>query len=334
AGQLLGHGVIGADLNGDGYSEVAMSAIYNSEAASTAGAMYIGYLRVDLDRDGVLDDTGLLETGTDCNDADGTVSSDQTYYLDEDGDGLGVNTTTTSVCSSVPPDGYTDNATDTNDTIANNGVEIDDDNVDNDGDGEVDEANTKSENDAHPEYSTYDPLDEAAVASAVTAVRAKKPGKLRVRFADDSVYVYTIFKGANGNPTILQYLASGYYLLLDKAGKKVAWVNVLNGAVVDRTKLTGRGYKKHDLQLVDLRSDGQQDLVIASQKKTARVRLAIAALNMTTLLFQQQDQIVVTAPGVKLAKTTVVGNTIDLRNQQVAILSLMVTKAHRLVWLQ
>ncbi|EKD79285.1 MAG: hypothetical protein ACD_41C00112G0001, partial [uncultured bacterium] len=293
----------------------------------------VGYLRVDVDRDGVLDDSGLVETGTDCNDADGTVSSDQTYYLDEDGDGLGVDTTTTSLCSSVPPDGYADNAADTNDTIVNDGVEIDDDNIDNDGDGKVDEANTKSENDAHPEYSTYDPLDEAAVDSAVVSVRAKKSGKIRVRFADDSVYVYTIFKGVNGKPTVLQYLDSGYYLLLDKAGKKVAWVNVLNGAVIDRTKLSKRGYTTHHLQLADLRNDDRKDLIMTSRKR-AQVRVAIAALNLTKLQFQQQDQIVVTAPGVKLANTTVVGNTIDLRDQRVAIVNLIVTKAHRLVWLQ
>ena len=147
------------------------------------------------------------------------------------------------------------------------------------------------------------------------------------------MYVYTIFKGVNGKPTVLQYLDSGYYLLLDKAGKKVAWVNVLNGAVIDRTKLSKRGYTTHHLQLADLRNDDRKDLIMTSRKR-AQVRVAIAALNLTKLQFQQQDQIVVTAPGVKLANTTVVGNTIDLRDQRVAIVNLIVTKAHRLVWLQ
>lgn len=45
----------------------------------------------------------------DCAYDDPTVASEQTYYQDSDGDGLGDPNQTTSVCFSVPPDGYTNN---------------------------------------------------------------------------------------------------------------------------------------------------------------------------------------------------------------------------------
>ncbi len=70
----------------------------------------------DYDNDGV-------STGTDCNDADSAISSNQTYYQDADGDGLGSATVTTSVCSYTAPSGYVTNNTDSNDSdFDNDGV--------------------------------------------------------------------------------------------------------------------------------------------------------------------------------------------------------------------
>jgi hypothetical protein len=68
---------------------------------------------LDADSDGV-------SNATDCNDYDASISGNQTYYRDADGDGLGDASTTTGICSLTAPDGYVTNSTDTVD-IASNG---------------------------------------------------------------------------------------------------------------------------------------------------------------------------------------------------------------------
>lgn len=55
----------------------------------------------------------------DCNDADASISSNQTYYRDADGDGQGSDTTT-AVCSLTAPAGYVSNSDDQNDTDFDN----------------------------------------------------------------------------------------------------------------------------------------------------------------------------------------------------------------------
>ncbi|MBI4407263.1 MAG: FG-GAP repeat protein [Candidatus Kerfeldbacteria bacterium] len=330
---LLGYGLVGANLNGDSYPELVTSAPYNDSGANASGTVYVGYLRIDADGDGTLSSAGILEQGTDCNDDDATVVADQTYYLDEDGDDLGVDTETTVLCSSTAPTGYADNTDDTNDEIKNNGIEIIGDEVDNDGDGEVDETNTKAENGSHPEYGSDDPTDADAVAAAIVSVKAKKQGKVRVRYADDSVYVYTIFgRPGSRKPSLKQYPNSGYYGVLDKAGKKIALLNVLNGKVVDTTPIDGKGFRKHFLQFTDLRDDGTMDVVITSKHRSSTiVRVAIAAVRVShhrrIRLYATQT---IDAPQTVLRNTTIVGNTIDIRDTQTAIVSLLVTKQHKL----
>ncbi|EKD79426.1 MAG: hypothetical protein ACD_41C00075G0002, partial [uncultured bacterium] len=97
-GDAAGSWVGGGDINGDSQSDILVGAYNNDDGGSDAGAAYVGYLYVDADRDGVAGTSGLLATGSDCSDSDATVSSNQTYYQDSDGDGLGSDTTT-SVCS-------------------------------------------------------------------------------------------------------------------------------------------------------------------------------------------------------------------------------------------
>jgi len=57
---------------------------------------------------------------TDCNDGDATVTANQTYYRDVDGDTLGSAASTTSVCSSSAPSGYVTNTLDSNDNDYDN----------------------------------------------------------------------------------------------------------------------------------------------------------------------------------------------------------------------
>lgn len=69
----------------------------------------------DYDNDGV-------STVSDCNDADASIFTNQTYYLDADQDGLG-SATFTTICSYTTPAGYVTNSTDSNDAdFDNDGV--------------------------------------------------------------------------------------------------------------------------------------------------------------------------------------------------------------------
>lgn len=321
-----------SDLNNDGYAELVTTSPYNDDSAANAGALYIGYMVIDADGDGAISDQGLAMTSTDCNDNDATVSSDTTYYIDADGDGLGVSANSISVCAGTAPAGYTDNTNDTNDVIKNNGVEIAGDGVDNDNDGIIDEVNTKAENGIHPQYGDEDPTDTTLVSAAITAVKGKKHGKVSVRYADNSVYVYTVFSGARGKPSVKQYPALGYYVVLDKSGKKLALLNILNGKVGDRAALADSGFRQHFLQFSDLRSDSVMDIVIASQHNTS-VRVATAAVNLTKNRLQKLSQLTVSAAGAVLSNTTIVGNTVDIRNAHTAIISLFVNKRHHLLQL-
>jgi hypothetical protein len=79
----------------------------------------------------------------DCNDDDKTVFENQTYYKDEDGDGYGNSAKPVSVCSSVAPVGYVNNSSDCNDSnpaISPAAVEVCGNRIDDNCDGEVDEA--------------------------------------------------------------------------------------------------------------------------------------------------------------------------------------------------
>ncbi|MFA6028181.1 MAG: hypothetical protein WC752_04615 [Patescibacteria group bacterium] len=160
-----GDGISSAgDVNGDGFDEILVGAD-GYDGGDYTGVAYLGYLYIDSDGDGLAGSSGLFsgldtndndhdndgsETGTDCNDDDATVSANQTYYQDADGDGLGNLASPASFCSLTAPEGYTDNITDTNDNDHDNdgsetGVDCNDNDaslsattnyfVDSDGDG-------------------------------------------------------------------------------------------------------------------------------------------------------------------------------------------------------
>jgi hypothetical protein len=62
--------------------------------------------------------SGVSLTNTDCNDLDGTVTADQTYYVDGDGDGFGDASNTVSECLSTPSSGNVTDNTDCDDAVA------------------------------------------------------------------------------------------------------------------------------------------------------------------------------------------------------------------------
>lgn len=186
----------------------------------------------DADNDG---SEGSTWAGEDCDDGQVLLSTEIVYYRDEDGDGLGSPDVSQSACSLNAPTGYVDNDYDTNDAVANAGVEIADDNLDNDADGEVDELNESTIDvpNTHPAYDALDPSTEEA--AQVARARGARYGRIIVRYADESEYRYTIFRTTRTYKLKVRTIANTAYAVV-KGKKKVAIVNLLNGEVIAKRK--------------------------------------------------------------------------------------------------
>ncbi|MEK7540152.1 MAG: hypothetical protein AAB558_02800 [Patescibacteria group bacterium] len=110
-----------ADLDGDGLGSDTTTTLCTSTAPSGYVTNSTDLNDSDYDNDGV-------STSADCNDADATISTKQTYYLDADGDGLGSDTII-SICSYTTPSGYVTNSDDLNDADYYNLLDVDRDGV-------------------------------------------------------------------------------------------------------------------------------------------------------------------------------------------------------------
>ncbi len=186
---------------------------------------------VDKDDDGVFADV-------DCSDEDETVLGPTTFYADEDADGLGDPLNSTSDCGSEAPEGYIDNADDTDDTtpFVWSTIEYDDNGIDDDGDGSVDEVNRLSENGLHPTYSTLDPSSTTDYATYVSSVAVAKNGAILVTYVDHSVYYYEVFnssfpRGVVTTKSVTSRRGTGTLLVTASSGKKVL-VNAYTGRVM------------------------------------------------------------------------------------------------------
>lgn len=385
--------VTGGDLNGDSFYDLVIGA---PDVSSGAGAVFIGYLYMDSDRDGTAGTGGLLALGTDCNDSDATVTTNQTYYQDVDGDGLGSDTTTsvcsssapagyvansndandtdydndgsptgtdcsdtdatvttdqtyyqdsdgdglgsdttTSVCSSTAPAGFVANSNDTNDSISNAGVEIDGDGVDNDGDGTIDEVNTISENGEHPEFGSTDPTDTTAYAANIVSIAGAKRGKIRVTYADNSVYVYRIFTQYDGTEKtkVKSFNATGHVVVLHPKAKKLALVNVYDGEVFDRQKLSTKKFNKSALKMLDVRHDGSTEAVVVAKKK-ALVKVSVVKVKPATHALVKKDSASVQNSTIVPKKTKAVKKQLRLRNSNGAVVEwFRVTQKYKLILL-
>ncbi|MBI4592047.1 hypothetical protein HY733_01210 [Candidatus Uhrbacteria bacterium] len=193
---------------------------------------YSGYpISCDEDGDGV-------DAASDCDDDDASISAEQTYFLDADGDTLG-SSTTTSVCSLSSPSGYVTNSSDTNDSIPNFGVEISGDGVDNDGDGTIDEYNTVASNGMHPYYSTLDPLDTALKSTSITSVSGTIDGDILVTYADSSTFQLDALSLTTSMTTSVRSVEGTAYLVVS-LGRGAAIVNGYTG-VIEKSVVFPRG---------------------------------------------------------------------------------------------
>lgn len=331
AGSSLGFG----DLNGDALEDVIIGARANDDAGTDAGAVYIGYLYIDSDHDGTPGTEGLLAeedpaSSSDCNDGDGTVSEDQTYYTDADGDGLGSDTST-EVCSSTAPEGTTDNSGDVDDTVVNDGVEIGEDFVDNDGDEEVDEDNTVEENGPHPGYEDLNPAEEEPYVASITQVKGGRQGRIRVFFSDGSVYKYTIFPQftARKKTKVKSFSDTGLLTVTHAKGKKLALVNVYTGEKLSTVKLGKKKYSLTSQKQIDLRQDGKVEVVVTSSKKQ-QVRVSVVRVKVAKLKLKKKVS-ATSVVSIRVKKTQGDGNQLHLRNKKnVSVVIYKVTKKYRL----
>ncbi len=290
ANDALGTAVTMGDFNGDAFDDIAMSAPGVDNGFVNAGAIYYGALYIDADRDGVAGTSGFLANGTDCNDADPNGTTNITYYRDEDEDTLGNSKESTVECSNAAPTGYVANGDDIDDTIKNNGIEIGGDDVDNDGDGDIDEVNTVSKNGKHPEYKSYvpgsDQQGEYSYSNAVKKIQGAKNGNILVTYMDDSVYRYKIFDNDTDIKTTVQHylklevLDTGFLLVLSPRAKKMAVVNAYNGKVKERETISKTGYKASGFKAYSLSGNGIDNVVITAKNgKTDSVLLAILRID-------------------------------------------------------
>lgn len=325
--ESFGRSIAVDDLNGDNRLELIVGAHGYS---SSAGAVYVGYLSIDADEDGVLSSTGLVYTGTDCNDSDATVSASQTYYADTDADTLGDPLVTTSLCSSTAPAGYVANANDTDDLIPNNGVEISGDAIDNDGDGEIDEHNTLEENGAHPYYSTLDPADSAE--STLLTVTGMTMGRVKVKYADNSIYDYPVFDSASTKKTkVEQFKQSGYGVVLHKKGTKTFLLNLLSGEKADTLVLSSKASDSKDLLLGDLRKDGSTEAIVTT-KTGSTVKVYVIHVKKKSGSLALYDKTGVASKKVNVNKTKIKKNTILLRSKTLQVIeALQVNKTYQFV---
>ncbi len=309
------------DGDGDGYGDATDSIVSCTATAPD------GYASNNSDSNDNDADNDGSETGTDCNDADDSISENQTYYADDDGDGLGDASDSTSVCSLTAPDGYVTDSSDTNDAVVNNGVEIAGDGIDNDGDGAVDEVNTISENGAHPGYGGTDASDTSLPATIITAVEGVAPGIMQVTFADNSVYAYSVLNAST--PIIKQYDTTGLYVVLHGKGKTAALVSAYDGTV-HATKTLAKN-KKYSTNVIKLWKARKKDVAVIISKKKKKVRVIALRLKINKQEFGKKATKTFKNKKIRPAKTKKKKNTIQLKNKKGKILKkYLITKKFKI----
>lgn len=265
--------------------------------------------------------TGYVTTTGDCDDTNADVTTTQTYYQDLDSDGQGNASVSTSVCSSTAPTGYTINSTDIDDTVDSSLIELPDDGISNDGDADIDEVNTVAENGIYAKYGSTDPTDADAYASSISKIKGKKNGKIRVTFADGVKYVYPIFSVESDSKTkVKQYHNSGYLVVLNPVGKKVALVNPYTGAVVTTLSIqTETKYSNNSLKQANLRTDQDNtyEMVVTSLQGTA-VRLSIVKVNIKKLKLSLKDTLTATLKNVDVGETELESTMVTVRTAEAA----------------
>lgn len=291
AGDTFGTTVAVGDLNGDHFPELLMGAVgYNS--GDRTGAVLIDYPYIDADLDGMPGTEGVFS------EIDTTLFNANVTF-------------------------------DTNDTIPNNGVEIDGDEIDNDGDGEIDEHNTIAENGAHPYYSTLAAVDNSS--ENIISVVGGVAGQVTVTYADDSIYDYTVFSTTTSHTTIVdQYKKTGYAVVLKRSGTKAVLLDLYTGEKVDAQDLSKSATNSASLLLDDVRNDGKTEAVVTTKTKS-KVKVFLIQVKKKTGKINLYDKLTVYSKKVDTSKTRTHKKKLQLRSATNKVLiTLNVNKSYQL----
>lgn len=387
----LGRTFASGDMNNDTFPEFVMSATGANFGESSAGSIYLAYMYIDGDGDGLAGPDGIIageessaedndydndgsQVGSDCDDEDNTVSTNQTYYRDVDGDGVGA--TSGSFCSSTAPSGYVATSGDCNDSnsaissrrtyyadddgdgagdsgsttlsctttapsgYVSNTNDPDDtrayeiaDGIDNDADGTIDEFNTVAENGEHPLYGNKDVSSKSDYKNVVSSIEALPYGRFMATYVDGAKYRYEPFDSSSDkNTKVISWNDKGYILVVAPTGKKLALVNVYNGAVREKETLAKNGWKGRSIKTKDLRGDGSTEAII-TMKKDKKVRTVIVKVKPTkdNQLKKKSSLNLDNRKKVNVKKTLPKKNKIQLRNDDKKVLvELKVNKDYQL----
>lgn len=287
-----------------------------------------GSTAITLDRGAAYVDAGATATDS-CDTAvtvvpTGTVDTDipgeyTIIYTAEDDSGNSADQKirTVTVVDSTPDSG-TDNDTDeeSNDEESSM-VEIKGDDIDNDGDGIVDEVNTIEENGVHPEYGVFDPTDTDVYASTVRSVEGGVNGTIAVTFMDNSVYQYTVFDIETDKKTVAKsFKEKGYVIILHPTAKKLALVNVYTGEVLSTKKLTTEGSKKRAFKIGTIQN---KPVVVVTAKKGSTVVLSLVKVQLSQEQFKKKSQQTVKSSVVSVSKTKLQSKKILLRDSNASV---------------
>ncbi len=293
------------DTDADGLGDPTSSGLFCSLTAPS------GYAANTLDQNDNDFDNDSVAATADCNDADALIAVNQTYYADDDADTLGNPLKTVSICSLTSTTGYVANDSDTDDTIPNYGVEIDDDRVDNNGNGEIDEINVGS----HPYFGALD-ANSVTRNNSIEHVTGTAAGAIKVTYADHSVYLFSVFDVTSQKRTpVYLYENSLYAVALHPQGKRLILFNLLDGSIVARTSLAKQSYLQQGLRFFDLLDNGTMEAVV-TLKQNQNIRLVMVTVNPTAGTLKLRSALSWRGQTVAPDRTGVKPRLIKLRNGQ------------------
>ncbi len=265
AGDVIGSS---GDINGDGFSELLLSAYYRTGQAANDGVTYLGYLYMDEDGDGIAGDGGIFD-GEDCDDSDSDINP--------------------------------------------NKPEIQDDETDNNCDGEIDEVNT---DDTHPDYEDYDPTTEDLHDATIASVEGGKRGNIKVTYSDNSIYRYNIFNISLTKLTkVKHYQDTGYYTVLHPQAKRIAFVNIYSGEVLDNSIINKNVAYKYNSSKIFNGFRDRDYAVISSRKSNGEIRVAVIRIKPNKEAFGKKVASKFVNEKVRVSKTKRNKNKILLKNK-------------------
>ncbi len=127
--------------------------------------------------------------------------------------------------------------TTTSETLTSNtgsAIEYTGNNIDDDGDGQVDEVNTLADNGRHPIYSQHRLRSKHYWKHAIVSIKRSGRRKIVVCFSDGSRYQYRVFQKHGTVKTIQRVRGTSLAIIRSRKSNKVVLINLSRGSIRDR----------------------------------------------------------------------------------------------------